>query len=183
MPGTQQESTVTEIVAAADLGDAARQQFHAEVSAPAFVEQLSAAGLFPDAVKFLAGMLGAKRSVIWATACVRELQNGNEPPAQRAAALEAVNKWLQEGTDETRRAAKTAAEVAGLKSAEGCIGMAAFFAEGSMAPAHVQSIPPTPHVAEKLSAAAVLLSVVSQPQHAPERFARCLTLGVKDVNP
>lgn len=182
MAATEYVSLVAETVAAAGLSDAGRRHFQPEMSAPALIEQLSAAALFPDAVKFLAFVLGAKRSVIWAAACVRELGSGSAKAAQREAAMEAVDKWLAEESDEARRAAKTAAEAAGVKTAEGCVAMAAFFSEGSMAPAHLQGVPPPPHVAERLAAGGVLLSVVGEPQRAAERFERCLALGLKDVN-
>jgi hypothetical protein len=181
MPDTEQVSAVAEAVGAAELSEAARQRFRAEMTSPAFVHQLSKAGLFPDALKFLAFVLGARRSVVWAAACVRALHNGGERTEERRAALAAVDEWLADATDEKRRAAKTAAEAVGVKTPEGCIAMAAFFSEGSIAPAHLQSVPPPPHVAEKLCAGGVLLGVVALPQNAAERFEQCLALGLKDV--
>lgn len=172
---------VAEAAAAAELSHEARQLLRADMTPAAYLEQLSGAGLFADGLKFLACVLGARLSVAWAAVSIRELEGAAEQGGKREAVLKAVDDWVADRSDEKRRAAKDAADAGAVKTPEGCVAMAAFFSEGSMAPAHVQSVPAPPRVAEKLAAGGVLLAVVKQPENAAERFKRCLALGLKDV--
>ena len=181
MAGTEQATAQVDATVFAQLSGEARQLFRQDMTAQRYLEALSKAALFPDALKCLGYVLGAAQSVSWAAVCMKELSGADEHGAERDAARKAVNEWLAARTEEKRRAAKDAADAAGVNTPEGCLAMAAFLAEGSMAPAHVQSVPAPPHAAEKLAASAVLLSVVNQPRQMPERFERCLALGLKDV--
>ena len=166
----------------AELSDDARQLFERDTTPETYLASLSKTGLFPDAVRFLACLLGPRRSVLWASGCIRALDGDRERSPEQTAALDSVDRWLEEGSDGNRRAARKAAERANLKTPEGCVAMAAFLSEGSIAPSHIESVPVPPLAAEKMAAGAIMIAVVKDPRKAGERFERCLSLAMKDVN-
>jgi hypothetical protein len=143
------------------------------------VAKLSEAGLLIDAVKYLAHTLGGRLCIAWSLSCVRLLEPNPEPDEQQA--LTAIEKWLADPTDANRRTAKFAAEQAELSTPAGCLAMATFFAEGSIAPPERDHVPVPPHVTEKMAGAAVILAVVEQPEQAAERYRRCLQLAPKSA--
>jgi hypothetical protein len=135
------------------------------------MRELVGAGLLVDAVRFLAQAVGPARAVTWALACVRELR-----AEKNGTALAIFEAWLADPSDANRRAAANAAEDGPEKS----LGLAIFFSGGSIAPPEVNPIPAPPHVAEKLAAGAIMLAVVSEnPEHAVERYRRCIELALK----
>jgi hypothetical protein len=93
--------------------------------------------------------------------------------------LLAVEKWLAEPTDAHRRASQSAAEAARLSTPAGCIAIAVFFAEGSIAPPEVAAVPPPPRLAQKIAAAGIILAVVEDPEKVSERYRSCVQLGLQ----
>ena len=182
MPDTEQLHTLSaELLANAELSEGAQKLFRSDLTPASYIGGLSKAGLFPDAVKFTAQVLGAKKSVAWAAACVRELGAETGQTEQQKAALAAAQQWLTDANEEARRAAQKAADAAKISTPEGCIAIAAFFSEGSIAPPHVDSVPPPRNVASKIAAGGILLAVVKEPKTASERFQRCLELGLQEI--
>lgn len=90
-------------------------------------------------------------------------------------ALAIFDAWAADPSDANRRAAADASEDGPEKS----LGLAIFFSGGSIAPPEVNPIPPPPHVAEKLAAGAIMLAVVAEPEHATERYRRCIEIALK----
>jgi len=165
----------SEIAAVAELGEEAQSVLRPGVSSASFVKDLAQAGLFPDALKVLALALRGRNCIAWSMACLGELKPST--PKQELA-LAAVEKWLAEPNEANRRAARDAAEQAKTATPAGCIAMATFFVEGSIAPKGANEVPPPAHIAEKIAAGGVLLAVVLEPQKAAERYQRCLALGL-----
>lgn len=166
---------LSETVAQAELSPEAVELFGPDLAADVYAKKLSAAELYPDAVAFTAHGLGAFDSIKWASACLRTLlQSSSATTASEAMA--SVDAWLAEPNDHSRRASKAAAEKAGLKTAPGCLAMAVFFAEGSIAPPERDHVPVPPGVAQKLASAAVILAVVDNPRQVAERYRQCLAL-------
>lgn len=162
---------VTELIERAELSDEAASKLRPEATPSAFMRELVGGGLMVDAVKFLAQAIGPARAVTWALACLRELRAEND-----GAALAVFDAWVADPSDANRRAAATAAEDGPEKS----LGLAIFFSGGSIAPPEVNSVPPPPHVAEKLAAGAIMLAVVAEkPEHAAERYRRCIEIALK----
>jgi hypothetical protein len=159
-----------------ELSEEAQRILRPEVISAASVNDLAAAGLFPDALKFLAHSLGGRKCIAWSLACLRELELST--PKQEVA-IAAVEKWLAEPTDDNRRAAHDAAQQAKISTPAGCIAQAVFFSEGSIAPKGANEVPPPPHVAEKIAAGGVLLAVVSEPTKAAERYQRCIAIALQ----
>lgn len=121
--------------------------------------------LYSDGVKFLAHSLPVPQCVWWGCLCVWQALRPHPAPAA-AAALAAVLRWLRESNEETRRAVEAAGRAAGANTPAGCLALAAFWSEGSMAPPNVPSVMPPPHLTARAVASAVLLA------GAPERTVR-----------
>ena len=165
-----QLSPVAQLIEHAELSDEAKTKVRPDVTPSAFMRDLVGAGLMVDGVKFLAQAIGPARAIAWALACVRELRAEND-----GTALAIFDAWAADASDANRRAAADAAEDGPEKS----LGLAIFFSGGSIAPPEVDPVPPPPHIAEKLAAGAIMLAVVAEPEHAPERYRRCIEIALK----
>ncbi len=161
----------------ADLSEDAIELVGNEPNADRYLGKLSEAGLLVDAVKYLAHTLGGRSCIAWSLSCVRLLEPN--PKADQQQVLMAVEKWLADPTDANRRTAKFAAEEAEVSTPAGCLAMAVFFTEGSIAPPERDHVPVPPHVGERMAGAAIILAVVEQPEQAAERYRRCLQLAPK----
>jgi hypothetical protein len=110
-------------------------------------------GLHEDAVRLVAHSQPMKELIGWALACAK-LAYGDKPPA-----LAAVEAWLDEPSDGTRRAAFAASEKAKLTNPAGCLAAAVFFTGGNIAPVESpEQTPAPPGVAAQLAATAILLA-------------------------
>ena len=159
----------------AELSEAAAGLFDEKLTPESYIAKLSDVGLFDDAIKYLAHTLGGRACMDWSLGCLRLLHPTTTPVEQEATT--AVENWLADPTDANRRTAKSASEKAKLATPAGCLAMAVFLAEGSIAPIERDPVPVPPHVAEKVAASAVILAVVAEPTQMSERYARCLELA------
>jgi uncharacterized protein DUF6931 len=169
-------SPASEIASVAELDEKAQNVLRPDVNSAGFIRDLAKAGLFPEALKVLAHALGGRKCIAWSMACLGELKPSS--PKQEVA-VAAIEKWLAEPNDANRRAAQAAAEQAKISTPAGCIALAVFFSEGSIAPTGASEVPPPPYVAEKIAAGGLQMAVVLQPDKAAERYQRCLDLGLK----
>ncbi|HEY2909079.1 MAG TPA: hypothetical protein VGI99_02480, partial [Gemmataceae bacterium] len=109
--------------------------------------------------------------------CVRSIPAAVADP-KAVAVLEAAEKWAAGPKDELRRSVFSLAEVTGIGTPAGCVGVAVFFSEGSIGPTHVAEIPPPPHAAPSAAAnAAILAAVIAEPEKAAEKQAAFVELG------
>jgi hypothetical protein len=163
------------------LGNEARALLR-EQAPGQFVEALSAAGHFVDAVNFLAAALPKREAVWWACWCARQ-GYGKTPPAPGVAALAAAEKWAADPSDANRRATQPVAEAAGMDTAAGAAAVAAFFSGGSMAPPDLAAVPPGEYLTAAAAAGAVLLAVtLTEPAKAREQYQRFLKAGLDVAN-
>jgi hypothetical protein len=169
-----------EILVSAEFSDDAKLILVKDSTPMGYVGKLSEASLFPDAIKYLAHSFEGRSSINWALSCARQLQPNSTAVEQNA--LTAVERWLADSTETNRRDAQSSAEGAQLSTPAGCIALAAFFAEGSIAPPGANAIPPPPGVSQKLAAAGIILAVVAEPEKAPERYRCCLQLGLQTAS-
>lgn len=169
----------SETLAAAELSQEAADLFAPDLTHGGFVEKLSAAALLPDAVTYMAHSLRPRECVKWSLSCLRALKTKTNEPGTDAMA--SVDRWLADSTDANRRACRSAAEKAGLKNAAGCLAMAVFFSEGSIAPPERDKVPVPSGVAQKMSAGAIILAVVEDPKQADTRYRQCLALASRTV--
>jgi hypothetical protein len=169
-----------ELCALAEVGGEAAALLGAADPPPrAFLSALIEGALFADAVRFVAHALPRREAVWWAWVCARKAP-GTEPAPKTKAALEATERWIVQPTEEHRRAAMAAGEVAELSTPAGCAALAAFLSSGSLAPPNVQPIPPGEFLTAKAVAGCVTLAaVVDEPEHAAEKFREFIGLGVE----
>jgi hypothetical protein len=179
MDSAVQENSTTESVASvAELGDEAVALMKPQLHPADFVAKLMDAKLYPDAVRFVAHALPKREAVWWAWMSARRSSGENAPPKIKAS-LEATEKWIAQPTDENRRAAKEAAEIAKLVTAAGCAGLAAFFAGDSLAPPDCPAVAPGPYLTAKAVSGAVNFAAMSgEPNQAPEKFRSFVAQGL-----
>lgn len=177
MAESNPKSTISpsEILQRAELSDDAKKVFREDLNSEQFISNLSGANLFSDAVKYRAHALAPRSCIEWSVSSIRKLQPQPAPAEEQA--LQAIEKWLTAPDDTNRRLCKTLAEQAQLSTAAGCVAMAVFFAEGSIAPAGRQDVPPPPNLTGKIAASGIILAVVGEPAKAPERYRTCLQLA------
>jgi hypothetical protein len=164
------------------LEEPARQLLREDFTVLQYLSALIENERYPDATGFLAHALPKREAVWWACRCARE-GHGPEPSAPTAAALQASEKWAAEPNEDNRRATLAAAEAAGLKTPAAFVGLAAFWSGGSLAPAHVPSVPPEELLTARTVATAVLVaSVLTEPEKATEKLHRFLGQGIAIAN-
>jgi len=173
----QTTPTAAQICSVAELGDEARALLKENHAPPEYLSLLIKNSHFPDAVRFLAHALPKREAVWWAWFCARKAA-GAEPAPKIKASLDATEKWIAQPTDENRRAAKAAADVAEVGTSAGCAGVAAFFSSGSLAPPDQAQVPPGPYLTAKaVTGAVIFAAVATEPEKAPEKFRGYLDQG------
>ncbi len=126
-----------------------------------FCASLVEEGLKADAARFLAHALPRFDAVQWAVEVARDLTPPESLGADERDALKAAALWLQDPSDERRRAAHAAAEAC-LDSASpfALCAIAIFFSGGSIAPIDCDPIQPPREAAGRFVAAAVLAAAM-----------------------
>ncbi|MEZ5978997.1 MAG: hypothetical protein R3F34_12340 [Planctomycetota bacterium] len=133
-----------------------------------------------EALAFLAFALPRRDALAWCLRAVRE--HGGEPSLEEAAAVESTAAWIEEPSDECRRAAGEAAERAGYESPAGCLALSVFFAEGSMSPADCPAVPVGESYCPKTVSVALQLLVLADPDRGEEIARELVQLGVEAAN-
>ncbi len=166
------------IATVAELGEPAMALARPEMHPRDFVALLMENKLYPDAVRFVAHSLPKREAVWWGWVCARRAAGDAAPPAIKAV-LAATERWIAQPDDGNRRAAMAAAEQAGLDSAAGCAGLAAFFSGPSLAPPELPPVPPGEYLTAKAVAGAVIFAAVGkEPKDAPEKFTGFVAQGL-----
>ena len=163
----------------AGLDDEARKSAGPEVPVRAWVEQLARAGLQKETVAALAQLLPKRNAVGWALETIRRTAAPAAGTAP-AAALQAVEEWLENPDEDRRhRAGETAAD-AGYGSAAGCLALAVFLSGGNLAPKDTPAMAePPPYLCGRTVAGSIALAIASQPKDAPEHQRRALQDGFR----
>ena len=145
-----------QIAAAMELDESAQP---AEGTDPrSYYVKLRESGELDRAISYLGHALPRFEAVAWA-AYLLEMQSRKKRLAARdRQALDRSLRWLEEPTDEYRRAAYQAAEAAGRESPERLLGMAVFMSGGSMAPPNLPAANPPQEVCGRVAAAAILMA-------------------------
>lgn len=119
-----------EIIDARDSGQTPRELF----------EKLAESGLAMQALQFLTFAL-PKREAVWALVTAIEEISGQELSPADQAGLEAVKQWVLDPTEDNRRLAEVQANILNRKTPAGFAAQAAFWSEGSIAPAGEADVP------------------------------------------
>ncbi len=126
-----------------------------------YFAELRAAGRRADAVDFLGQALPRLEAVAWAARTVRDKVppgSGSEP---RTRALRAALFWVQDPTDQRRRAAFEAAQACDPTGPEALAAYAAFFSGGSMSPPENPPVLPPKPACGRCAAGAVKLAALA----------------------
>ena len=135
------------------------------------------AGLAEDAVSVLAQSL-SRRGAAWWACRVARLEAGGSPTPKELRALEAAEAWVRQPEQLKAYAAQDAANVAGLANPSGCAALAAFLAGESIAPPHLDPLPPLPHLAGMAAAGAVKLAAARRaPAQPKQELLRMIDAG------
>lgn len=168
---------VGELARRAQIGEQAVDMVAADMTPDAVVAALEQHQLPLDAIRFLAQALPPRDRVRWAARCVRAASGDALAPGD-AAALRVADAWVDDPTEEARRAAHAAAEAGEFSSAASWVAMAVFWSDGSMAPPQAPAVPADPAYAGQAAAGAVMLAaVVDPPEKAPERHQQFIAWG------
>lgn len=144
-----------------------------------FLERLRDNELHEDALAFLAYALPKREAIWWGLECVRALTPA-QAPAPIAAALAAVQAWVDQPGEEQRRAAMPAAEAATFGTPAGCAALAVFFSGGSLAPPDCPKVPPDEKLTARTIAAAVVLGILTaEPDKADEHSKVFVAHGIE----
>jgi hypothetical protein len=169
--------TTAEIAEVAKLSDEAKALLSDDLSPSKYVDLLESKKLFKDAIFFLVYGLPILIGVRWAGRCCRELLTPEQLEKSKDS-LEAAEAWSKSPDDETRRAAQTAAQKDGIKTAPDLLAMGVFFSGGSVVPPKAPETPPPPYVAQKMTANAIQIAVMTNtPEKAAERFQKALQIS------
>lgn len=145
-----------------------------EISPSKYVDLLENEKLFKDAVLFLAHGLPIQIGVHWGHKCCSELISP-EAAEKNERAMKAVEAWLKEPSDENRRAANEAAKSDDETTAADVLGMAVFMSGGSITPPSAPATQPPPYLAQKLTAQAISIAVLSEkPKEKEARYKQAL---------
>ena len=150
-----------------------------ETSTPAsFIERLMAEQRFADAARFLAYALPKREAVWWACLCARAV-TGDDVSSDNVAVLDAAEAWVYKPVDENRRKAMALAEKTSMDTSASWAAVAAFWSAGSMAPEDAPVVPPGEELTgAAVSGAVILAAVQTEPENAPEKYAKFLTKGL-----
>jgi predicted component of type VI protein secretion system len=174
---TIQPSTAADFCQHIALDDEARMLLREEQSPAEFLDLLIGTNLVNDAIRFLAIWLPKPKAVAWAGQCVGDVV-GENLPEKEASAVSAALHWASEPSEENRRAAGAAAEVAGYDRATGLLAFAAFVSEGSLATPDLAPVPPAEGLtAQILSGALTMAAYHGDPAQATSRFQKFLEAG------
>lgn len=139
--------------------------------------ELVKAGMAEDAVSVLAQSL-SRRGAAWWACRVARLEPGGSLTPKELRALEAAEAWVRQPEQLKAYAAQDAANVAGLASPAGCAALSAFLAGDSLAPPHLDPLPPLPHLAGMAAAGAVKLAAARRaPANPKQELLRLLDAG------
>ncbi len=166
-------ATAQEIYAGFTPSSDAQAHLKPGIAPIAFVDALSAAALFADATEFYARALPKREAVWWACVCARDLPLGDAPP-QFVAAVKAAETWVYRPSEETRRAAESAANAIKASHPARWAAMAAFWSGGSMSPPGAPEVKPADDFTAKAVSGAVQMAAGLDPTAMPVRRPRFL---------
>jgi len=126
-------ATAEEVYVGAEPSADAKAHLAPGIAPIAYLDKLTAAALFADAVDFLSRALPKREAVWWACLCAQDLPPA-PPQSPISLALKAAEAWVFRPTEENRRAAETAANALKASHPARWAAMGAFWSGGSMAP-------------------------------------------------
>lgn len=143
-----------------------------------FVDALLAKREYVPGIDFMAHALPPREGIWWGCLCLQHACGSALTPVERAACIAAVN-WVLRPGEETRMAARPAAEAAGPANVAGALAAAAFQTGGNVAPPNAPPMAPAPSAWAKSVATAVKLASIKAPPVKLLDTQRCFVeLGI-----
>lgn len=173
----------SDVAAKFEIGDPARALLRPDMTPRQFLDLLIQKDQLADAVRFLANALSKSEAVWWGIQCARAtaVPPASLPPSQ-VAALAAAEKWLQDPSEDNRRAAFPAALEAGPPTPAGLVAIGVFYSGGSLAPASVPTVPAGEHLTAAMVAGGIMQAAYGDAGKAKERLKAFLTKGGEIAN-
>ena len=138
------------------------------------------------AIRYLGHALPRLEAVAWAAHLLQEWSRSAKPDVPEQQALDSAMRWLEEPTDEYRRAAYEAAE--STSGPEQLLGYAVFMSGGSISEVDLPPVHPPQQTCGRLAASAVLAGAyrTADPGHALAAACdvgeKVAALGTKALN-
>lgn len=145
-----------EIGETCSLSEPARRLLHSGQSVSAFQALLKQHRLHDDAVRFGACLLPKREAVWWGCLCAWQVYRP-KPPDKESKALQATVRWVDDPSEEKRRALDAEKDSAGMETPAGALAAAAFLSGGSLTPTGMPTVAPDPSLTAKLVGSTVLL--------------------------
>ena len=169
--------TVKELSETAGVSGTAKALVKDESTPSTYLDSLEKAELYQDAILFLTYKLPTDAGIKWASACIKELRSP-ESKDKKDEPLDASDQWVKAPGDQTRWAAKNAADNVKEAGPSKLVAMAVYMSGGSLSPAGGPETPPPQYAAQKIISGSIVVTVVShEPQKANERYKQALKLG------
>ncbi len=170
--------TAADICQGFKLTDPAKDLLRDGIAPRPFLDVLIEKEHFADATRLAAHAMPRREGVWWGIRCARQAY-GEKTPEKEEAALQTVERWIVDPSDENRREAFKAAGFAGHNTLAGQLADAVFFSSGSLAPAEAPPVLPNDNLCPNTIANVVILSVIKiGPAKMKDTFRRFLALGL-----
>ncbi|MCA9137877.1 MAG: FHA domain-containing protein, partial [Planctomycetales bacterium] len=166
-----------ELCRATDLEEESLQLFRPNHSPEDYVRVLTEHGQYADAIRILTLYLAKQQTIFWAYRAVHEVFPRDLVSDERGA-LDAAMAFLQDPTEQNRRAAMGIAETLEYANAASCVAAAAAWSTGSMAPAEFAEVPPNPDLTGQVAAAALIMTATEgDVKTIDDRYRQILKIG------
>jgi hypothetical protein len=148
-----------------------------------YARQLLASPNRAQAIAFLSYLLPRREAVWWARQCVAAILG---PKAEHDPALQAAENWVRAPEEENRQAALAVGTAGDQHQATTWLALAAAWSGGSMCPPDAPPMPAPPSImtappwaCAKAVNAAIMLSMVGEPNAINDRLKACAEAGIR----
>lgn len=172
------KTLATDLCENIDLGEEAEELLKDGQTADEFFVLLRKNKLFMDAIRILSNVLHKRYAIEWACASVRwGLTDKSKPQEEELVAI--AEQWLEDSTEENRRAAMTAAEENEyeLPAAWTCAAVA--WSCGSLGPPNAPPVPPGDDLTPKAVGGAVSMTAIQNTAQIEKRAGALLEIGME----
>jgi len=144
-----------------------------DASPEAGYRQLRSRGDLNRAIRYIAHALPRFEAVAWAASLLDERSRSTPLDARERQALDHAIRWVEEPTDEYRRATFEAGEGTSEDSPERLLASAVFMSGGSISEVDLPPVQPSQQICGQLAAAAVMIAAYRSSDPAAALAAAC----------
>jgi hypothetical protein len=165
------------------LGDEAKRRIDPLLSVRAYLDSLRRDGLLSDAVDVVSYVLPKQYAIAWGCECWRAVHEGADADPIDKSAAAAAQRWLQDPSEENRRAALVLADRLGYKTPGAWLAAAAGWTGGTMMPGGEYEVPPPQGLSGNAVSAALKLLAATEPDAFNERLAQFVDRAIATFAP